>query len=44
MKMSTSDQVFNFLPQLDAIICSVSMIPVNSQYMVESLLAGSVFI
>ena len=28
-KMSTSDQVFNFFPQLDAVICSVSMILVE---------------
>ena len=28
-KMSSSYQVFNFFPQLDAIICSVSMIPIE---------------
>ena len=29
MKMSASDQVFNLFPQLDAVIGSVSMIPVE---------------
>ena len=28
-EMPTSDQVFNFLPQLDAVICSVSVTPVE---------------
>ena len=28
-KMPTSDQVFNFFPQLDAVICLVSMIPME---------------
>ena len=28
-KMSSSDQVFNLFPQLDAVIGSVSMVPVE---------------
>ena len=40
MKMSASNRVFNLFPQLDAVIGSMSMIPMESQYLVLFLFAG----